>query len=136
MKTTTLYLRTFILSLLVGVLLLVLQNFNMLGEYPSFAWTCWAFFALITPFVLGLAAMSNKSSTASKSVGIVLGAMGIKFVFCLIMILTYALIVRPTSSRFILPFFGFYIVYGIIETQFLMQIVQQAKNNQPTKKNY
>ena len=133
MKITTLYWRSMVVSLVMGALLAVLGSQHLLGSYPSFAWTCWGFFTLITPFVLGLAAMSNKSSTPQKSVGIVLGAMGIKFVFCLIMILTYVMIVRPTSPRFILPFFVFYVVYGVLETQFLMQIVKQSKGNPPAK---
>lgn len=129
MNLTQLYKRLLVVSGITGVILAVLHYYQLLGAYPDFAWVCWSFFSLITPFVLGLASMSNKSSTAGKAVYVVLGAMGLKFVFCLIMILLYAIIVQPESARFILPFFVFYIIYGIVETQFLLQLV---KHDQPS----
>ena len=131
MSVTTLYKRIFIVSLIIGILLAALQFGNLLGNDPAFVWICWGFFSLITPFVLGLAAMSNKTSTAGKAVYVVLGAMALKFVFCLLMILLYILVANPETPRFILPFFPFYIIYGIIETQYLLEMV---KHDNPTIK--
>lgn len=128
MTVTALYKRIFIVSLIIGILLAALHFANLLGNDPAFVWICWGFFSLITPFVLGLASMSNKTSTAGKAVYVVLGAMALKFVFCLLMILVYILAAKPESPRFILPFFPFYIIYGVIETQYLLEMV---KHNNP-----
>ncbi len=47
------------------------------------------------------------------------------------MILLYILVAKPETPRFILPFFPFYIIYGIIETQYLLEMV---KHDNPTIK--
>ena len=127
LPVTVYYRRLFVLSAAIGALLAGLHYFELLGPYPSFSWVCLAFFAAVTPLVVGLASMANATSTPSRSVYVVLGAMIFKFMLCVMMIILYYLAVRPDGPRFAGPFFLFYIVYAIVETRFLLQLVSSTE---------
>lgn len=125
--TKRFYQQLSILTLFIGLVLAALQYFNLLGGYPSFSWTCFIFFSLITPLTILLASLSQKSSKASKGLYIIMGSMGLKFLMSLAIIIIYYLVVRPTEPKFILPFFLLYTIYTVLETKMLLQMTHKKK---------
>lgn len=123
--TPPVYRQLALFSAVVGLVLGILHYLGKLGMYPSFAWVCYVFFTFLSFLIIGLIAMSNQSSTPGRAVYIVLGAMGLKFLFSILMVLTYILAVQPTKVHFIIPFFFLYIVYTSVETYFLMKVVNK-----------
>lgn len=121
MKTISPYKLVLFVSFLIAVIIGVLADYSLLGEQPNFTWICLLFFTFITLFTLYLAELSSKSSTASKSVFTVLGAMTLKFVFSILLIIGYYLAVKPAKATFIIPFFVLYAVFAVIET-YLLQV--------------
>ncbi|HRK26665.1 MAG TPA: hypothetical protein PK239_05165 [Chitinophagales bacterium] len=116
-----------LVSLLIGLVLGALQVMDKLGAYPGFAWICYAFFAFLAFFTVYLIAMSNQSSSSGQAVYLVMGALGLKFIFSVLMVITYMFAVKPTDVRFILPFFFLYAIYTAVETRVLMQLVNTKK---------
>jgi len=113
-------------SLGIGASLGALHYFDLLGAYPSFAWVCFLFFTCQTLFIIAMAGMGERMSSPSGGVSVVLGAMGLKFLFSILMILAYLLAVKPDTMIFIIPFFILYIIYTIIETYHLLQMRTNA----------
>lgn len=116
MKT---YIPIFILTIIIGLIMLLLQQQNLLGAYPNFAWLSFVFCALMTLLVTAITQLSRKMSHASKSVGVALGAMALRFIFSLLFILGYVLLAKPENARFILPFFVHYFAYTALETYYM-----------------
>ena len=109
---------------IVGACMGVLQYLQLLGTRPDFAWICFAFFTLLTFLTIYITSISVKASNKVKGTNMILGAMGIKFLFSMFLILAYILAVRPDDARFILPFFVLYILFTVIETKYLLQITK------------
>ncbi len=138
MPTNQIYLRTLLFSLMIGAIAGALHYFNLLGMYPSFTWTCFVFFTLLSFLVIGLAGMSGSTSSGQKALQTVLLAMMLKFVFSLMMIVSYVLVVRPVDASFILPFFFMYTYYTVIETYYLLKMpvpVTKPQNETATTAN-
>ncbi len=119
----TIYSKLLFFSIAVSITLGILQFLNKLGDYPGFAWLCYGFFTLLSFFIIYLIAMTNQSSTPGRAVNLVLGAMGLKFLFSILMVLGYILAAQPQTVHFIIPFFVLYTLYTVVETRFLMQVV-------------
>lgn len=116
MKT---YIPILLLTIVVGLLMVVLQQQNALGAYPDFAWMSYAFCASLTFIVMGITHLSRQMSHAEKSVGVILGVMGLRFLFSLLFIGAYLLFAKPTDARFIIPFFVLYTLYTAVETYYM-----------------
>ena len=113
------YIPIIIFSLVVGLAMLLLQQQDKLGAYPDFAWLSYAFCTLMTFLVMMITQVSRKMSNAGKSVGVALGAMGLRFIFSLLFILGYVLFAKPANARFIIPFFILYFLYTALETYYM-----------------
>ncbi len=113
----------------IAIVVAVLAHFNALGAYPSFTWTCLVFFVVQTLIVLGLASLSNNMTNAASGTNVILGAMMMKFILSLMMIVCYVLIVHPESITFIIPFFIFYMLYTFIETYYLIKMTAVPPKN-------
>ncbi len=109
---------------IVGLGLGALQYLQLLGAHPDFAWICFVFFTLLTLLTIYITSISAKASNKVKGTTMILGAMGIKFLFSMFLILGYILAVRPDNARFILPFFVLYILFTVIETNYLLKITK------------
>lgn len=113
------YFPILVLTLVVGIIMAALHHFQALGAYPGFAWLSYAFCSLLTLLVAGLTQLSYSMSNAGKSVVFMLGAIGLRFFFSLLFIITYIFLAKPTNARFILPFFVLYALYSGVETYFM-----------------
>lgn len=114
-----------ILTLLTGGVMAVLHLGGVLGEYKNFSWLCYIFFTLLTLLVMGISTLSKGMSDARKSVGLILGAMAMRFIFSLLFLLVYILFVRPKNAGFLAPFGVLYALYTIVETRALVRFSQQ-----------
>ncbi|QQS30701.1 MAG: hypothetical protein IPM47_07160 [Sphingobacteriales bacterium] len=128
--TSSIYTKLLLFSVMVGLATGMLHVTGKLGDYPGFAWLCYGFFTLLSFFIIYLIAMTNQSSTPGRAVNLVLGAMGLKFLFSILMVLVYILAANPQTVYFIIPFFVLYTLYTVVETRFLMMVV-----NTKNKKN-
>jgi len=124
-QSSKIYTQMALFSGFIAGLLGILHYFGKLGMYPGFAWVCFVFFTLLSFFVIALIAMTNQSSTPGRAVYLILGVMGLKFLFSILMVLAYMLAVQPQKVQFIIPFFFLYIAYSAIETHFLMKMVNK-----------
>ncbi len=97
----------------------ILQQQNALGNYPGFAWLSYGFCTLLTLLVTALTQLSRQMTQAGRSVGVALGAMGLRFLFSLLFIIGYVLFAKPADARFILPFFVLYFLYSGVETYYM-----------------
>ena len=109
---------------IMGIATGIFHYFQLLGAYPDFAWICYVFFTLLTFLTLYITSLSQKASTPVKGTYMILGAMGIKFLFSMFLILAYLLAVRPDNPRFILPFFILYLVFTVVETRYLLMMTK------------
>ncbi len=113
-----------ILTLLVGIVMVALHFGGILGAHENFSWLCYIFFSLLTLPVMGISGLSKGMSSPQKSVGLILGAMAMRFIFSLLFLLAYILFARPKSAAFIAPFFILYTLYTIVETRVLIRLSQ------------
>ncbi|MEZ4883130.1 MAG: hypothetical protein R3E32_00245 [Chitinophagales bacterium] len=109
---------------IIGLGLGILHYLQLLGSNPDFAWICFVFFTILTFLTIYITSLSAKASSKVKGTTMILGAMGIKFIFSMFMILAYLLAVSPDSPRFILPFFVLYILFTVVETNYLLKITK------------
>ncbi len=116
-----------LLSIGLGAILGILQLAGLLGVYGHFSWASFLFFALSTPIIIWIGLRSNKAATEMGSANMMLGATMLQFVSSMAFVVIYALIVRPNSLWFVLPFFAFYILYSGLSTYLLMQMKWEGK---------
>jgi len=126
MPLSTILKNTLFFTAIVGLLVGVLHRFQLLGSQPDFAWVCYVFFALLTILTIYITSISTKASSKVQGTSMIIGAMGIKFLFSMMMVLSYLLAVGPENPRFILPFFPLYIVFTVVETYYLLLMTKQA----------
>ena len=110
------------LCISIGLFLVGLHAFNLLGNYPNFVWVTYVFLSVLLFIVVAIAATSKNVKSPSQSLSIVLGAMVIKFSMSLLLIVVYVVFTRPENAIFIVPFFLLYPIYTAFEVHFLIQI--------------
>lgn len=115
------YRSLFILIAVLGVSILVASVLGILkADYVNFTWLSYLFLSLISLFVVSLGGMARKASP-NKSVSIIMGAMGLKFLFSLFVIVLYVWVSKPQSAAFVLPFFVLYAIFAVFETKALIK---------------
>lgn len=118
----------FSFALLIGGILIILQVLGLLDPFVLFTWLSYAFFVILTTLTLYFASLAVKMSNPNKGLYAIFGAMGVKFILSLTLIIPYALIVKPPIT-FVIPFFILYIPFTICETNLLLKMKSRNKVN-------
>lgn len=126
MSLSTIFKKVALFSVVVGLGIGALHYLQLLGSQPDFAWVCYVFFALLTFLTIYITSLATKASSKSYGTTMILGAMGVKFILSMFMILGYILVVNPENPRFVLPFFVLYILFTVVETNYLLRITKEA----------
>lgn len=103
----------------------VIQAFNKLGWISILFFVVWC--AIMFFASLRAAKSENKNTFTSAIVGFTFG----KLILSAGFIIGWFNLTSPTSSLFLLTFFGVYLIYTIFETNFMMKLGKmQYKNEQ------
>jgi F0F1-type ATP synthase assembly protein I len=103
----------------------LLWLFNRLPEYQTFApfsWITLVFFTAFTLIAYFNVQEAAKSSNKHHFTNAFLGVTIVKLLFSAMLIVGYQVVMKPVSNKFVLPFFGVYLIYTIFETALLMKL--------------
>lgn len=112
-----------LLTFFVSVALFFLhQFFPLFGEHQVLNWSLLLFYFLtsILLFTVGkkLAVSENKNAFTL----FIMGAVFVKMMLSMAVLVVYLKFAHPSSKYFILPFFVVYLAFTVFETYFLMKI--------------
>ncbi len=125
--TASFLLKMLLLTAVAAALILVLQQFSFFKPLLAPSWFSLAYFSVSTALLYFLAHQGTQSRQHAKFMAFIFGAMGIKVMFSVIIIVGYYFIFKPGSRLFILPFLFFYVVYTIFETIYLAKAAKKIK---------
>jgi len=112
----------FLIAILLAIVLGALTYFGLLGIHVGFSWFCLIYFTAITALMLSLASLSKDAKKNTNKVSALLGSMTLKFILSLLVVLAYAIIFKPDSIYFVIPFFIFYFIFTIVGTGYLIKL--------------
>lgn len=107
----------------------LLWLFNRLPEYAQFApfsWVTLLFFTIFTVIAYYNVQEAAKSVNKHHFTNAFLGVTIVKLLFSAMLIVGYQVLMKPGSNKFVLPFFGVYLIYTIFETALLMRLGRTA----------
>lgn len=99
-----------------------LDQIPSMDPFISFSWGCLFFFSVMTLIIF---AGSKRAANSSNKNDFTTALMGLTFLKMLLsagIILAYNSLVQPESKFFLIPFFGFYVLFTSFEVIFLMQL--------------
>ena len=113
-----------ILTGLTVVALILFNRYPLFGAHQALYWAILGFYFLsaVLLFAVGkkLAASPNRNSFTL----FIMGAVFIKMMLTMAVLVVYLKFAEPASKYFILPFLTVYLVFTVFETYFLMKIAK------------
>lgn len=128
MKAQQFYTQLGIVSALMAILLMGLNQYDLFAAHQTFSWaTCFAFIL----FCVGLYHISVKtvhSNNKNLFGQVFLLSIFFKILLCATMVIVYALVKRPEKVHFIIPFLLTYLCYTIYEVYFVTKLAKSDLN--------
>jgi len=111
-----------LLTIATAIVLVVLNQYPLFGAHQVLFWALLAFYFLtaVLLFIVGkkLAVSENRNAFTL----FVMGAVFVKMLLSMVVLVVYLNFAAPESKFFILPFFVVYLSFSVFETYFLMKI--------------
>lgn len=125
MDTKKFYVQLTVLGLLVALAIISMHQHELIQNYQLFSWVSWGFFVLFSTVLFMLCSKTAKSENKNTFGQVFLLSILFKLMFCGLWVITYALIVKPESVHFVLPFLFIYLTFTVYEVYFVTKL---AKN--------
>ncbi len=119
------YVQLGILSLLVALAILPMHQHTLIHDYQSFSWISWSFFVLFSIGVFWACSKAAKSENGNLFGQVFLLSITFKLMICALLVIAYALFVKPISMHFILPFLLIYVAFTTYEVYFVTKLAKQ-----------
>ena len=86
----------------------------------------WGFFVLLTGLLFRLGHRAANSANPHLFTGVILGSVMGKLVFSLIFLFAYTRVLKPEGRAFLALFFGYYILFTILEIRVLQRLARST----------
>lgn len=96
--------------------------FPPLLPYENFSWICLAAFMIYSVSLFILAKSTSASENKNLFTGVMMLSSLSKILFSIILVLVYSKMTQPQSSWFLLPFFTNYLIFTILEVNFMSKV--------------
>ena len=127
MQQKTFYLQLTIVSILTAALLFFLNRHPKIMSYQDFSWISLAVFIALSILMYNFGQTSAKSENKNNFTNTVLGFTVGKLFLAIIVIVSYNVLMEPSSKFFIVPFFVVYFIFTAFETYFMMKLGRDHK---------
>ncbi|MEL6924788.1 MAG: hypothetical protein AAFO94_12145 [Bacteroidota bacterium] len=111
------------------LLLVLFQQMADVRSYPNFAWLCLGFFIVFSIVMYFFGWRTSLSSDRNAFTRTIIGFMGLKMFFSVLLVATYVKLVEPDSKYFLIPFFIVYLIFTVFETYFMSRLGRIKPNS-------
>ncbi len=122
MPQKTFFLQLGIVTILAAAAVFLLHRLPALQAYGLLSWIALLFFVLFCTAMYYAGARSARSDNKNDFTNTFLGFTVGKMFLAVIIIYGYLQLAQPQDKRFILPFFGVYLIYTIFEVYFMSRL--------------
>jgi hypothetical protein len=124
MDSKKFYVQLAVLALLVALAMIPMHQHELIQKYQLFSWVSWGFFVLFSMAVFMLCSKTAKSENKNTFGQVFLLSILFKLMFCGLWVIAYALIVKPQSAYFVLPFLFIYLTFSVYEVYFVTKLAK------------
>lgn len=122
MSRNTFFLQLAFLSAVVAALLYLLLQVPLFKEFQLISWISLGAFVVLSIAMFAFGKKAAQQENKNMFTNVIMGFTMIKLFLTMAVVLGYDQIVQPDNKRFIIPFFGIYLIYTVYETWFMMKI--------------
>ncbi|PSR01835.1 MAG: hypothetical protein BRD50_08125 [Bacteroidetes bacterium SW_11_45_7] len=113
-------------ALVAAIVIFVMRDTSFLSNIETFSWISLLFFLILSTISFQLNAFTLLNHLKQRFMQIFLATIVGKFLLSIVLIVSYALIANPSTYRFIVPFFVFFLLYKVIEIVFILQLSKES----------
>jgi hypothetical protein len=122
MSAKVFYRQLGLLTALTALGLFLLVRFPLFQAHQALYWALLLFYILAAVFFFVIGKKTAGSDNKNAFILFVMGAVFIKMLLSMSVLVIYLKFAQPASKYFIIPFLAVYLVYTVFETYFLMKI--------------
>jgi hypothetical protein len=119
--------RLLVADVIIFVLLIILQLLAAIPTYIVFSWFCLIFFNILSVIIYSLTARGALHNSTQRFLMYISLSFIVKFVLCIAGIVCYVLVMKPTTTLIIIPFFIFYVIFTSLEATELLFLLKKLK---------
>lgn len=124
MDTKKFYAQLTALGLLAALAIVPMHQHELIQNYQLFSWVSWGFFILFSIAVFAICSKAAESKNKNTFGQVFLLSILFKLMFCGLWVITYALVFKPKSAHFILPFLLIYVAFTAYEVYFVTKLAK------------